>query len=149
MQDVNKSPAPDAMQEKLRYPLFFLRLAAGLFFLQWAVEKIIKPETTASIFDHFYGLNVSLVLAQGLGGLEVLLALMILTGFKRRLVYGAAFALHLGSTLSTLPQLIAPYSGGNHLFAAAVPLLAALWLLFRMADNDDLMSLDARMTSRG
>lgn len=146
---MNKSPAPDIMHARLRYPLFFLRLAAGLFFLQWAVEKIIQPETTAAIFDHFYGLNVSTLLAQALGGLEVLLALMILAGFKRRLVYGGAFILHLGSTLSTIPQLIAPYSAGNHLFATGVPLLAALWLLFRMASYDEVMSLDARLASRG
>lgn len=145
---MNKSPAANDLQERLRYPLFFVRLTVGLFFLQWSVEKIIQPETTAAIFDHFYGLNVSILLAQVLGGLEVLLALAILVGFMRRTVYGAAFVLHLGSTLSTLPRLIAPYSDGNHLFATAVPLLAALWLLFRMADHDDLMSLDARLASR-
>jgi uncharacterized membrane protein YphA (DoxX/SURF4 family) len=141
---MNKSPDPSDIQPRLRYPLFILRLATGLFFLQWGIEKLIKPETTASIFDHFYGLNLSLFMSQALGGLEVLLALSILAGFKRRLVYGAAFVMHLGSTLSTWAQLTQPYSGNNHLFAAAVPLLAALWLLFRMADYDDVMSLDAR-----
>ena len=139
-----KSPDPSDIQSRLRYPLFILRLATGLFFLQWGVEKLVKPETTASIFDHFYGLNVSLSVSQVLGGLEVLLALSILAGFKRRFVYGAAFVMHLGSTLSTWAQLTNPYSGSNHLFVAAVPLLAALWLLFRMADYDDFFSLDAR-----
>lgn len=141
---MNQSPTHDDIHNRLRIPLFVLRLTVGLFFLQWSLEKVIKPETTASIFDHFYGLELSLTLAQVLGGIEVLLALAILAGFKRRLAYGAAFALHLGSTLSTWPQLTDPYSGGNHLFAAAVPLLAALWLLFRMADYDDLLAFDAR-----
>lgn len=141
---MNKSPDPSDIQQRLRYPLFILRLATGLFFLQWGIEKLVKPETTASIFDHFYGLNLALSVSQVLGGLEVLLALSILAGFKRRLVYGAAFVMHLGSTLSTWAQLTQPYSGNNHLFAAAIPLLAALWLLFRMADYDDWLSLDAR-----
>lgn len=145
---MNTNPTSDDMKKRLRLPLFLLRLTVGLFFLQWSVEKIIKPETTASIFDHFYGLDLSLVLAQILGGIEVLLALAIIAGFKRRLVYGAAFVLHLGSTVSTWQQLTAPYSGGNHLFAAAVPLLAAIWLLFRMADYDDMFALDARGIKR-
>lgn len=144
---MTKSSAPDDMRGKLRYPLLFLRLAAGLFFLQWAVEKIVLPETTAAIFNHFYGLNISGALARILGGLEVLLALIVLAGFKRRIAYGTAFVLHLASTLSTIPQLVTPYSAGNHLFAAAVPLLAALWLLFRMAEYDDLMSLDVKLSS--
>lgn len=141
---MSESPNRNDAQTRLRLPLLLLRLTVGLFFLQWSVEKIIKPETTASIFDHFYGLELSLTLAQILGGLEALLALAIIAGFKRRLVYGAAFLMHLGSTVSTWPQLTAPYSGGNHLFAAAVPLLAALWLLFRMADHDDMLAFDAR-----
>lgn len=141
---MNESPPRNDMQDRLRWPLLLLRLTVGLFFLQWSVEKIIKPETTASIFDHFYGLELSLRLAQILGGFEVVLALAIIAGFKRRIVYGAAFVLHLGSTLSTWQQLTAPYSGGNHLFAAAVPLLAALWLLFRMANYDDMFAFDAR-----
>lgn len=142
--DSPESPDTSDAASRLALPLLLLRLAVGLFFLQWSFEKILKPETTASIFDHFYGLELSLTLAQALGGVEVLLALAILTGFKRRIVYGIAFVLHLGSTVSTWQQLTDPYSGGNHLFAAAVPLLAALWLLFRLAEYDDFLSLDAR-----
>ena len=141
---MNESLTQTDVQNRLQLPLLFLRLTVGLFFLQWSIEKIVKPETTASIFDHFYGLDLSLVLAQVLGGIEVLLALAILAGFRRRIVYGAAFVLHLGSTLSTWQQLTNPYVGGNHLFAAAVPLLAALWLLFRMAEYDAMFSLDTR-----
>lgn len=135
--------SPD-LKNRLRIPLFLLRLTVGLFLLQWSLEKIIRPDKTLGIFDHFYNIDLSVSFSQVLGGAELLLVAAILTGFKRRIVYGIAFVLHLGSTVSTWPQLIDPYSGGNHLFAAAVPLLAALWLLFRLAEYDDFLSLDAR-----
>ena len=145
---MNKSPDLDDTRNRLALPLLFLRLTVGLFFLQWSVEKIVKPETTAKIFDHFYGLDLSLSLAQTLGVLETVVALAIIAGFKRRFTYGAAFVMHLGSTLSSWQQLIHPYGSGNHLFAAAVPLLAALWLLFRMADYDNMLAFDARGMKR-
>ncbi len=141
------SGSPD-LKNRLRMPLFLLRLTVGLFLLQWSLEKIIRPDKTVGIFDHFYGIGLSLSISQILGGAELVLVAAILTGFKRRIVYGIAFVLHLGSTLATWQQLTDPYSGGNHLFAAAVPLLAAMWLLFRMADYDDLLSLDARGMAR-
>lgn len=145
---MGKSPTSDDVKNRLRLPLLFLRLTVGLFFLQWSVEKIVKPETTAKIFDHFYGLDLSLSLAQALGVVEALVALAILAGFKRRFTYGAAFVMHLGSTLSSWQQLTDPYGSGNHLFAAAVPLLAAMWLLFRMADDDEMFAFDARGTKQ-
>lgn len=138
------SENPGDVANRLRMPLFLLRLTVGLFFLQWSLEKIIRPDKTTGIYDHFYGIDLSVSFSQIMGGAELLLVAAILTGFKRRIVYGIAFVLHLGSTVSTWPQLTDPYSGGNHLFAAAVPLLAALWLLHRMADYDDFLSLDAR-----
>ena len=125
---MNESPD---LKSRLQIPLLLLRLSAGLFFLQWSVEKIIKPEATGKLFEHFYSFGLSVNFSQILGALEVLLALAILIGFKRKLVYGAAFVMHAGSTLATWQQLIDPYTGGNHLFVAAIPLLAALWLLFR------------------
>lgn len=138
------SENPTDAATRLRLPLFLLRLAVGLFFVQWSLEKIIVPEKTVGIFGHFYGLDLSQALSQVLGGVELVVALAIVAGFQRRYVYGAAFVMHLGSTLSTWSQLINPYTGGNHLFIAAVPLLAAMWLLFRLADYDDLFSVDAR-----
>lgn len=141
---MSETPEANNALSRLRLPLLILRVTVGLFFLQWSVEKIVKPEVTASIFDNFYGLGLSPTLAQVLGVIEALVALAIIAGFKRRFVYGAAFVMHAGSTLSSWQQLIDPYSGGNHLFAAAVPLLAALWLLFRMAEYDDMYAVDTR-----
>jgi len=60
----------------------------------------------------------------------------------KTLSYGLGLLLHAVSTLATYQELFAPF-GANHLFLAALPVLAAFIALFLLRRQDTLLSLDA------
>lgn len=122
---------------RLALALLLLRLALGVFLLQFGVEKFVVPATTTAIFRNFYGLAVDGLLPAGLGAAQVALALALLAGVLPRYSYGLAMLLHAVTTLVTLPRLIAPWNPvGNHLFIAGVPVLAAFVALFLLREAD-------------
>jgi len=121
--------------------LFILRCSLGLFLLLWSFDKMVEPASTVIIFKHFYGLTVSPNVAGWIGVLEALLSLAILAGFRKTISYGLGLVLHAVSTLSTSEQLLSPF-GQNHLFIAAVPVLAGFIVLFLLRDLDTLWCAD-------
>lgn len=130
--------------DRLPLGLLVLRLALGLFVLQWTVEKFIKPAGMTKIFDHFYGIDLAVNMPMVVGGLELIIVLAFLAGAYKRVTYGLLFLFHAGSTLSTYDQLLHPYQASNHLFTAAVPVLAGFLLLFLARESDTIWSWDAR-----
>ena len=129
----------------LQWPLFILRVAVGLFFLQWGLEKILVVNVAQAVYAHFYNITLPANLSPFLGIAEFALAIAIIAGFQKKITYGAAFVVHFLSVAATWKQLIDPYGfiwgGNNHLFMTAVPLLAAMWLLFRLREYDTKWSI--------
>lgn len=128
------------MERHEKAALATLRMGLGLFLLLWGVDKIVAPETTVAVFDHFYGLSIPPAAAPVLGVAEGLLAVAILLGLWKTATYGLGFLVHGVSTVSTVPQLLDPF-GENHLFIAAIPVLAAFATLFVLRRGDTLWSL--------
>ena len=128
---------------RLTFSLFIMRASVAAFFAVWAVEKLVKPESAVAIFDRFYGISgLPLSVAYAIGAVQLLLVLAFLVWARwRGITTGLLLTMHAVSTLSTWQQLAAPYEGGNHLFWAAVPTLAALIALFVMRDEDRLFML--------
>lgn len=128
-------------QQQLKIGLALIRLSTGIFFLIWSVEKIIKPETTQKIFAKFYMMEISPTIAMSIGVLQTLLVLAFMAGLFKIWTYGAILGMHAVSTLSTFKELLNPYEALNHLFWAAVPLLAALIALFLLREEDLLLTI--------
>lgn len=130
--------------------LALLRVSLGLFLAFWGLDKIVAPEGTVGIYSHFYFLTITPAVAQALGVLEILLGMAYAGGLLRTWTYGAGFALHALSTLSTWKQLIDPWGylfrhdQNFHLFWAAVPVLAAFWAVFANRHADTCWSLDEK-----
>jgi uncharacterized membrane protein YphA (DoxX/SURF4 family) len=124
---------------ELPVALFILRLGLGAFLLLFGIDKLIAPETTVEVFAQFYGLAVSHGMAYGAGALEILLGLAFLAGMWKTLSYGLGLLLHAVSTLATYHELLTPF-GANHLFLAALPVLAAFLALFLLRRHDTLWS---------
>jgi putative oxidoreductase len=124
----------------LELALMLIRLSAAAFFLVWSIEKILMPEKQQGVFEAFYfsSSSESVIVALGVAPTAVVLAFA--AGLFRFFTYGAAVLMHGASTLSTWGRLIDPYAGGNHLFWAAVPVLAALIALFILRDRDGLLA---------
>lgn len=115
--------------------LLVLRAGLGIFLLLWGFDKIVEPNATVKIFNHFYFLSIGPGAARATGTAEVVFAVAFLAGYRKTLTYGAAFVLHAISTLSTHEQLLSPF-GHNHLFVAALPVLAGFAALWIARDED-------------
>lgn len=117
--------------------LFILRLGLGAFLLLFGIDKLIAPATTVEVFAQFYGLIISHGMVYTAGALEILLSLAFLAGLWKTLSYGLGLLLHAVSTLATYQELLSPF-GENHLFLAALPVLAAFIALFLLRRQDTL-----------
>ena len=122
--------------------LLLLRLSLGGFLLLWGIDKLVSPETTVKIFGMFYMIPIDLGIAYAVGIAEVLLALAIMIGLYKKWTYGLGMILHGISTISTYKQLAMPF-GKNHLFIAALPVLAAFIVLYLLRDKDTYLTVSA------
>jgi len=76
-----------------------------------------------------------------IGGLYLLLLLAFLIGFKKRLSYGLVLLIHTLGTIMTIPYLLPWAENFKILFMAAIPVIGAMWLLYRLRDQDTLLSV--------
>ncbi len=132
---------------ELPVALLVLRVGLGVFLLLWSLDKMVAPEQTVKIFQFFYRTPLPASFAPAVGALEAALSLALLAGLWRTWTYGAALALHSISTLSTWKQLASPF-GENHLFLAAIPVLAGFVTLFLLRREDTLLTLGGRGVTR-
>ena len=133
------------MAHQLPLALCILRLGLGTFLLLWSIDKMVAPESTVKIFGHFYGMTLPEGLAPLVGVAEALLSVAFLAGIWKTLTYGVAILVHGVSTLSTYEQLLHPF-GENHLFIAAIPVLAAFVTLFLLRHEDTLLTFKGEET---
>ncbi len=122
-----------------RIALALLSLRLGIFIVMaiWTLNKFVRPEHAAAIFDHYYGLaGLGTMIVYLLAAGESLLLLSFILGFMPRLTYGAVLLLHGMSTLSAYPQYLNPFENNNLLFFAAWPMLAASFALYLLRDLD-------------
>ncbi|MDT8439499.1 MAG: hypothetical protein RQ729_10870, partial [Wenzhouxiangellaceae bacterium] len=123
--------------------LLFLRLGVFIVILMWTLDKFVNPGHAAGVFENFYGLSgwgptVFMIL----GGVELLLLIGFVVGFKKRFTYGLILVIHGISTLSTWKQYLNPFEGPNLLFFAAIPMLAACWALYSLRDLDTRLTVE-------
>src|SRR5271154_1017601 len=106
--------------------LLILRLTLGLFLLQWGTEKLLHPEMSAAIFDHFYGMQTPTVPIYGAGVVEILVASAIIVGFGQPISYWLGLGMHAATVVVSWRQLTHPWmSQGSHLFIASIPVLGS------------------------
>jgi len=122
--------------------LLVLRVTVFLVMLVWTMDKFVRPEHAASVYEHFYflrGLGPTIIYAIGVAELVLLIGFVI--GFARRFTYGVVLLLHAVSTFSSFHQYLHPFEGPNILFFAAWPMLGACFALYYLRDLDTLWSV--------
>lgn len=125
---------------RISVALLLLRLSVFLVMLMWTLDKFIRPEHAASVFENYYfvaglGREITYIL----GAIELALLVGFVLGFVKRYTYGAVLVLHGISTISSFNHYIKPYAEGPHLlFFAAWPMLAACLTLYLLRDLDTL-----------
>ncbi len=133
------------MPSNTRLPLALLLLRLGVFvvMMMWTIDKFVRPQHTAAVFQHFYAIpGLKAPLAYLLGALELAVVIGFVLGFQKRLTYGAVFVLHGASTLASFRQYLVPFEGNNLLFYAAWPMWAACFALYALRDLDTLWVVD-------
>lgn len=127
----------DVLSQRLKLSLFGLRLGVFIVMLFWTLDKFVRPDHAASVFEGFYAISgLDSAIMKILGGLELVLIFGFLLGIKKRFTYGAVLILHGISTLSSYKQYLAPFEKGNLLFFAAWPMLAACLAVYLLRDED-------------
>lgn len=130
------------IQRKLELSLLTLRLGVFIVMLMWTVDKFVRVDHAKIVFEKFYLLTgFENAIMYVLAGAELLLILAFLVGIKKRWSYGLVFLLHGVSTVSSFKQYLNPFEGGNLLFFAAWPMLAACFTLYLLRDYDRKLSL--------
>ena len=122
--------------------LLILRVTVFLVMLIWTIDKFVRPDHAASVYEHFYclrGLGSTIIYSIGIAELVLLLGFVI--GFAPRFTYGLVLLLHAVSTFSSFRQYLHPFEGPNILFFAAWPMLGACFALYYLRDHDTLFRL--------
>ncbi|MEE9287882.1 MAG: DoxX family membrane protein [Gammaproteobacteria bacterium] len=127
---------------RLSVAILILRVGLGGFLLLWSIDKLVTPEGAVAIYQFFYHVSITTEIAYVIGAFELLLSLAIMAGFLKTYSYGLGLLLHVTSTIASYQQLLNPF-GGNHLYIAAIPVLAGFIALFLIRRQDNLWSLDA------
>ena len=128
---------------RIALSLLLLRLSVALVILMWTLDKFLRPDHAAAVFQKFYligGLGAAPIYV--IGAIQAAVLIGFVAGFKKRWTYGAILFFHTVSTVSAWRQYFAPFSDPNLLFFAAWPMLAACFTLFLLRDFDTLLAVD-------
>ena len=130
-------------ERNIKLPLFLTRLSVFYFLIYWTLKRFTDFDTVSSIASRHYYMDsfpAGLNLALGVFGLVSLISFLL--GFKKRYSYLAVFLMHGTGTVLVIPKMILYTEGFRHLFLAAIPTLAAIWLLYKLRDEDTLFTID-------
>jgi uncharacterized membrane protein YphA (DoxX/SURF4 family) len=117
--------------------LLILRLGLGIFLLMWGLDKFFETEGAVGIFQNFYGLTFSGFTVIIAGIIEIIIAVLILLGVFKTVIYAIGLLMHLASMIVSYEHwLIHPFTGVNHLFIASIPVLGAFIALWLMRERD-------------
>jgi len=133
--------------KKFALSMLFLRLTVFLVIFMWTIDKFINPGHAAKVYEKFYYIPGLESLAMNvIAGIEIIVLLLFLAGFKKTYTYGAILAIHTVSTLSAFNQYLSPFEGPNLLFFAAWPMLAACFMLFLFRKEDTMFQLGPKFS---
>ena len=120
--------------------LLLLRLSIFIVMFMWTLDKFVRPDHAASVYENYYFVGgFSRTVTLTIGALEIALLVGFILGIAKRCTYGAVLVLHGISTLSAYKHYAAPFEEGpNLLFFAAWPMLAACVSLYLLRDYDTL-----------
>jgi len=132
-------------ENRLPLALLLLRLSVFLVMFVWTVDKFVEPQHASKIMAEFY-------LAGGVGNfviyllatIELAIIVAFLSGFAKQWSYGLVLLMHAVSTLTSYKKYLHPFEPPNLLFFAAIPMLAACFVLYYLREADVLWTIKKR-----
>jgi putative oxidoreductase len=134
-------------EKRLPLALLLLRLSVFVVMFVWTVDKFIEPQHASKIMAVFYSISgVGDVLVYLLGIIELAIILAFVLGFAKRWSYGLVLLLHAISTLASYQKYLNPLQPPNLLFFAAIPMLAACFVLYYLREADELWTIKKKQS---
>ena len=150
-------PIPKINPETMKVPsLLLLRIASGLLMVLWGLDKLVNPDHAMLVSNTFYlGLFSLEWLLQVFGVLQVLLGLLIVVGFQRRLAYPILLLINSTSMLAVWKYIVDPlgfvFQGSTEflqqaqrLFFPSLIIFAGVLVLIAFREQDK-VSLDPQL----
>jgi len=129
--------------DKLKHPLFLLRVSLFFVMLVGALIKLVHPDAIVSVLS--YSSLVPMISGSFmmiLGFIELLVLFMFLLGFQKKLSYGLVLIMNIMMLLSVLHVLLSLLNPSGFLFLLAFPMVAGSYLLYVLRDYDVMFVLE-------
>lgn len=92
------------------YATLVLRIALGLFILVWGIAKFVQQDFWLQMFPMIYwGLAVGATVLAVFGIVEIVLAAMLILGWKVTIAAWIGFLIQLLTTVALIGRIAAPY----------------------------------------
>lgn len=92
------------------YATFVLRIALGLFILVWGIAKFVQQDFWLQMIPMIYwGLVVGAAVLAVFGIVEIVLAAMLILGWKVTIAAWIGFLIQLLTTVALIGRIAAPY----------------------------------------
>ncbi|MBA2466262.1 MAG: hypothetical protein H0V46_01485 [Sphingomonas sp.] len=135
--------------------LLLLRAGTGLLLILWGALRLITPAAGPGLATKYYGGFLDVQSIQiGFGIAEVIIGLLVVLGLFRRIAYALQALILIPGALILWRYLIDPLGlylldkdSSQILFFPSITIAAATLVLLAFRD-DDLWSLDHRLTAR-
>lgn len=92
------------------YATLVLRIALGLYILVWGIAKFVQQDFWLQMFPMIYwGLVVGAAVFAVFGIVEIVLAAMLILGWKVTIAAWIGFLIQLSTTVALIGRIAAPY----------------------------------------
>lgn len=92
------------------YATFVIRIALGLFILVWGIAKFVQQDFWLQMIPMIYwGLVVGAAVLAVFGIVEIVLAAMLILGWKVTIAAWIGFLIQLLTTVALIGRIAAPY----------------------------------------
>lgn len=92
------------------YATLVLRIALGLFILVWGIAKFVQQDLWLQMFPMIYwGFAVGATVLAVFGIVEIVLAAMLILGWKVTIAAWIGFLIQLSTTVALIGRIAAPY----------------------------------------
>ena len=126
--------------KQTEYSNLVLRVGLGLFILIWGVAKFTQKDMWIQMFPMIYwGIAAGAAMLAVFGIVEILLAAMLILGWKVKIAASIGFLIQLLTTVAIIGRIFSPYGmvegapvQPNIILFAGVPILAA-WLALALS----------------
>ena len=130
----------------LKISLLVTRIFVAWMMALWALQRISSagPPGFVTTYYDVGGIQFSAIPQGLIGYILLVLYILMVIGFKKKITYLLVFAVHLLGTLVVIKFSLPFIDGFRTTWFTSWPALMAMWLLWVLRDQDTLLSLKGK-----